>query len=361
MDKDTCFQLFINAIKTDATKISYCRSLEKFKKFCALESYCQFAKIEPAKLKELLVRYVVDLNSRNLTHASVSLYLCSIELFLDMNEIPFPKRIIRKLLPTEDKKLGGELPYTTLEIDRMLSSSTKLRTKALIHFFASTGVRPNALHDPTVKINDLIKLPDGCCAMLLYKESRQEFWSFLTPEAGNAIDNYLRSRRLNGEHFDDDSPLFENKGRPLNYKTVRTTIRRTVRNAGIERKKNGQRFNKAIIYAFRKRFDTVLKTTEDINSNIVEKLMAHKNGLDGVYLKPTMEQCHKEFVKAIINLSINPAERQRLEIEQKQKRITQLEQKEGIIADQQTQLDEMKKKQENFEKMWMEQSFPTIR
>jgi len=54
------------------------------------------------------------------------------------------------------KKQGGERPYTTNEIKRMLDVSPKLRTKALIHFFNSTGIRPNALHDPVVKISDLI-------------------------------------------------------------------------------------------------------------------------------------------------------------------------------------------------------------
>ncbi len=234
------------------------------------------------KLKELLVSYTVYLNSKKLTHSSISLYLSSIELFHDMNEIIYPKRVIRKLFPIEGKKQGGERPYTTDEIKRMLDGSPKFRTEALIHFFTSTGIRPNALHDPVLKISDLIDIPDGCKAVMLYKESKEEYWSFLTQEAVQAIDYYVRSRKLNGEHLDDESPLFENKGKPIQFRAVRHILTRVIKNAGIERTKKAARYDNALTYGFRKRFNTILKISEGLNPNIAEKLMAHKRGLDGV-------------------------------------------------------------------------------
>jgi len=47
--------------------------------------------------------------------------------------------------------------------------------------------------------------------------------------------------------------------------------------------------------------------------NIAEKLMAHKRGLDGSYLKPTREQCFAEFVKAIPELTISDQARLKAE------------------------------------------------
>jgi len=328
---DSCWNLFVNAIRTDATMVSYTTSLKKFKEFSNIKTYCQLTKMKPTKLKLLLVDYITHLKSKNLTHSSISLYLSSIELFLDMNEVSYPKKVIRRLLPLDVKKQGGDRPYTTIEIQRMLSVSPKFRTKAIIHFFSSTGIRPNALHDPPVKISDLVELPDGCRAVLLYKDSKEEYWSFLTPEAAKAINDYIRSRRLNGEHFDDDSPLFENKGKPIAFRAIRHILTRVIKNAGIERTKNGARYDKALTYGFRKRFNTILKISEGLNPNIAEKLMAHKRGLDGVYLKPTMEECYKEFVKAIAEIVIDPTERQNIIIEQKQTRINELEGKEEKI------------------------------
>jgi len=81
-----------------------------------------------------------------------------------------------------------------------------------------------------------------------------------------------------------------------------------------------------------KRFNTTLKLINEVNSNIAEKLMAHKNGLDGRYLTPTREQCFKEFKKAIIDLTINPAKRQEVELESQQKEITELQEKNQRIS-----------------------------
>jgi len=65
---------------------------------------------------------------------------------------------------------------------------------------------------------------------------------------------------------------------------------------------------------FRKRFNTILKIDSEINSNIAEKLMAHKRGLDGVYFKPTREDCFKEFLKAVPQLTLSESERLKVEV-----------------------------------------------
>jgi len=111
---------------------------------------------------------------------------------------------------------------------------------------------------------------------------------------------------------------------------------RILANTGIEREKVGKRYDKAVIYGFRKRFNTILKINNDVNSNIAEKLMAHKRGLDGTYLQPTREECFVEFVKAIPELTISPLERQKHKIEKLEK-----EQSENEL---------LKAKLENFEK-----------
>ena len=57
--------------------------------------------------------------------------------------------------------------------------------------------------------------------------------------------------------------------------------------------------------------------------------MAHKNGLDGVYLKPTREECFAEFVKAIPQLTVSKAEKLSLKLEkseiEKDEKIMKLE------------------------------------
>ena len=78
-------------------------------------------------------------------------------------------------------------------------------------------------------------------------------------------------------------------------------------------------------HGFRKRFNTVLKLNNTVNPNIAEKLLGHANGLDGVYFKPTREECFTEFLKVISELTISPVERQRLIIENQKKEISELD------------------------------------
>lgn len=314
-------------------------------------------------LKALLVSYITHLKTKNLRSTSISLYLSSIELFLDMNEVNYPKKVIRRLLPLKDKKQGGDKPYTTQEIQRMLKTSPKFRTKTVVLIFSSTGMRPNGLHDPIITLGDMIRLPDGTVAVLIYRDSDEEFWTFFTQETVKAIDEYVNYRKLNGEHIEDSSPLIENKGKPIGSRAIRHILNRVLKNAGIKRIKTGNRYDKALIYGFRKRFNTVLKISDNnVNPNIAEKLIAHKRGLDGTYLTPTMEECHKEFSKAIHEIVIDDAARNELEIELKNKKINELTEKTNQIKDQQKQIDLMNKKIEEMDKRdgeYMKKSFPT--
>ena len=343
LENSPCWDLFVNGIKTEATKKAYTQTMRKFRDSCKVEDYCDFKTIEPQSLKSHLVSFVSKFKENNLTYSSANNYLSAVELFLDMNEIPYPKKVIRKLLPSNDVKPGGERPYTTEEIKRMLDCTTKLRTKALILFFASIGPRPNAIHDPQLCLRHVFEMQDNCKAVLIYEGSKEEYWGFLTPEASKAYDDYKRSRRLNGEILTEESPMFEAKGKPLRDRISRQIMEKIIKKAGIERKKRGRRYDKALFYGFRKRFNTILKINNSINSNIVEKLMAHKRGLDGVYLKPTREECFQEFRKAIPELAIDQNERLRLENELQQKTISELQQKENgdeSIKNQMTKMQE---------------------
>lgn len=76
---------------------------------------------------------------------------------------------------------------------------------------------------------------------------------------------------------------------------------------------------------YRKRFNGILKMNNNVNSNIAEKLMAHKKGLDGVYLEPAREECFAEFVKAITELTTDGSMKKQFELDKVIKEKTDLE------------------------------------
>ena len=310
---ESCMAIFMGAIRTDATRTAYTSGIRNFKEYAGLKTYSQLARLGSKKLKMLIASYIEHLKQKNLTYSTINLYLAPIELFLDMNEVSYPKKVIRKLLPPATKKQGHK-PYTTEEIQRMLDASSTSRTRALIHFFASTGCRPSALLDPPLRVGDLEDMPGGCKAIMLYKGSREEYWSFLTPDAAAALDGYIRSRK----NVTPDSPLFATGDAPISGPSVRDIFVRIVKKARIPRTKTGARYDKSLIYGFRKRFNTILKTTGGLNPHIAERLMSHAStsiALDTVYLASDRDMFFAEFRKAIPYLEIDRTRQHRLEIE----------------------------------------------
>ena len=144
---------------------------------------------------------------------------------------------------------------------------------------------------------------------------------------------------MNGEEITPESAIFrptrKKKKLHLESSTARDIVYKIIRRSGIKRVKTGNRYDKAVIYMFRKRFNGKLKMDENnINSNIAEKLMAHNSKeikLDTNYLDVPLERLFKEFQKAIFELTVSREERQKLEIQQKNQEIEELEAKEQKI------------------------------
>ncbi len=327
------FRNFNDAIRRETTRRSYHYYLNEFMRFAKLTDYDEIAKKETDDIQKLLENWVRELKKRNLEPNTISTKLDAIELFLEMNKKIWYKKIVRKMLPDSDRVAGGDVPFTTEDIARLKQVAKKPRDIAVIDFLASTGVRPGCLSDPVLRLKHLEDMPQDCKAVKVYDGSRDGYWAFLTPEATESLNRYLKWRKFNGEELGPDSVLFKTYENPhkkkdhLGADSVRQMLVNLLKLAGIERKKTKNRYDKAIVYGFRKRFNGILKMNNDVNSNIAEKLMAHKNGLDGNYLKPTREQCFVEFVKAITELTISDEARDKAKIAdlEKEKSVLQKE------------------------------------
>jgi len=247
---------------------------------------------------------------------------------------------IEALFPKPVKRSGYKA-WTTEQVALMLEYTSDLRNKALIHFQASTGARVG-IHDHPLLMKHLTMMEwngDGCYAVLLYADfdetveerdlrdkqddvqSGDSYWSFLTPEATDCLDKYFLERKRAGEFFDDNTPIFlKDKQRmsldskQLSDTNVTSILFRVINGIPeITRIKKGRRYDIQINHGFRKRMNTILKLESNVNSNVAEKILGHKNGLDGVYLAPTRQQCFKEFVKGITQLTVSDTERIKLE------------------------------------------------
>jgi len=321
--------LFEQTIKSEATLKNYSEHLRIFLEFNKIKDYDSLIQLPHEKLQEMVEDYIIHLKNK-VNPNSVPVMIQGIKHFFIINRIPIHWEIIRRMIPAKVKS-AGSIPWSTAQIKKMLNVSNSKRNSALIHFLSSSGARIGVL-DHQLQIKHLVNMGDGCKGVLLYADSTEEYWSFLTPESSKSLEEYFEEREQDGEKFYPETLIFRQKYRlgiekPRILKSAggRIILYRIIQKARIKRNKVNRNYDIQMDHGFRKRFNTVLKINNEVNSNIAEKLMGHKKGLDGVYFKPTREQCFKEFRKAIPELSIDESVRLEEKIKHRDEQIEKLE------------------------------------
>ena len=348
--KEDAFLNFDDGISTKHTRLAYHWALKRFMVFAGFTSYDDTVKLPLDEINKKIKDFIRYLRNKpdegidyekekkskplNLATNTVKLNLCGVLFFFEMNDVLLNKKRLNKMAIPNDEDVkkkkeikAGKLPYTTEEIKRLLGATKKLRTKALIHFFTSTGARPAVIYDPFLRMKHLEEMPHGCKSVHLYSDSNEAYYAFLTPEASIALEDYHNERKQNGEIFTAETPLFTviirpNKKtkeiivKPMGFQSLKHPIKMAIKLAAIERKRINNKTDKGQFYGFRKRFNTILKSNNNVNRNIAEKLIGHKNGLDGVYLQPTKDQMFAEFYKAVPDLMIDQSSKNTIEIQE---------------------------------------------
>ena len=338
--------LLENATKSKHTFKTYMYHLKKFKDFYKIKDYDSMLSISPDKLQIMLEDYIMHLK-KTVSPNSVPTMYYGMELFFSMNDVNLNTKKLRRMFPAKIKRTGHK-PYTTEDVQKMLSVTRYKRDKAFIHFLASTGARIGVIDN--LKLKQIEIMPDDSKSVLLYEGTDEEYYAFLTPEASKSLDEYFEERTDDGERLGPESPVFRIiyargilKPKPLTISGSKNIIYRALGQSKIQRTKIGKSYDIQLDHGFRKRFNTILKLNNDVNSNVAEKLMAHKRGLDGVYLKPTREECFREFKKAIPDLVIDQSMRLQAEIMKKDEALQEKESEKDLLI--QHLKDEIKNRQ----------------
>ena len=335
--------MFLSGILTEKTREKYEYYLQRFLKETKLKNFTALIELDDETRQDIIEKYILFLKSRDLKRTSVRPVLYAIELFFDMNKKILHKTVLSKMVQgIPDHIKGGEKAYTDEDLRKMLEKAPDSRSKALIHFMASLGARPGVIIDPILTFGMTESMPLGCLAVHLYENSNEHYWGFLTPEATNALHEYRDNRIRDGEKLTRDSPVFradyneigQAPVKPLVENNAYQIIDRIVKNSRIERIKIGNRYDKALNTAFRKRFNTIMKTIDGVNINLAEKLMGHSVTipLDNTYLNALKDKLFIEFKKAIPELTIDNAKRLKFKNEEQSKKISELEKEKQQIA-----------------------------
>lgn len=320
---------FENAIKSEHTRRIYSYYLRKFCEFAKIPTPDGLLQLKDTLLQEVLEDYLFYLKKR-ISPNSIPPYFAALELFFAINDRILNFKKIKKMFPATVKKSGQEAWHTE-HIQSILSVCKTKRAAAIIHVFVASGMRLGALAELKLKhLRDI----ENCKAVIVYEGTNEEYWTFLTPEATNVVNTYLKKREFDGEILHAESPLIRQtyrigsqKVRPASYKTIQAEVGRLVKKAGLPRVKIGRRYNIQLNHGFRKRFTFTVKSNDKANLTWAEKLSGHKGvfKLDGNYVPNDVMKAFEEFKKHIENLTIDDSERLKVKLKQTEEQKSELE------------------------------------
>ncbi len=335
------FLLFKNSIHTEETYRVYKYELDRFITYFKLRDYNSLASMDAKMLQIMIEDYVMEKKSKSRSRSTIKTPLSALELFCDTNDLMLNWKKIRRLLPPQKKK-SGRKAYTTEQVRKILEFTPDLRNKAIIHFIAASGVRIGAL--PEFQIKDVNEIQNDCKSVTVYVGDKEEYVTFLTPEASKILDEYLAKRQKDGEYLKPESPLFRTKyaiaiakAKPLKKVSFQGIIDRILRRAGLRFGHDGSRRDVQLDHGFRKRWNTIIKSTDGMKLIHAEKMFSHSTPsipLDETYTDFSVEKLFTEYKKAIPELTIDESIRLKEEIKIKDGVIQKQEsEKDALIKD----------------------------
>jgi len=319
--KSESVRQFLKGFKSEETRVGYSRKLCQFLDASGIapDDLLAEARGNPAKVRRRIIDFVEERRNK-VSGSTINQTVVSLKHFFEMNdaEDAISWKKITKIMPRV-RKTGSDRAPTIQEI-RLMVDAADARTRCIILVCASSGIRVGAFDG--MRWGDVTPVPAGeggvrAARLLVYRDSEEEYVTFVSPECHEALLRYRAMREEAGERVTDDSPLIRDawdthpyrKGRrkdpgaatPLASKTISNMMGRFLRTLNMRNRTRaraaGHEFKQ--IHGFRKYFKTNAERT--MKTIDVEKLMGHAEN----YYKPPEDYLLGQYVEAVPNLTIS--------------------------------------------------------
>lgn len=361
---ERCFKLFKESIKSPDTAYYWTNALNIYMAHRKARKYSDLLKGNPKKVQADLMEFVQHRKTK-VRAQSVGVQLTGIKHFFWINDFDSINWDKVRAFIGERVKAVQDVPYTHDQI-RDLCKHAKNRLRICILSEAQGGPRIGAI--PTINKGDLSRVsrtkPDGTNEDMgfyrahIYPGTEQAYITFFGPEASKEIDEYFSYRERCGEELNDNSPLIREEFDPkdefqvehprrISKKTLAREIANVAVIAGVRPANKGggphNRHKVMLTHGLRKFFKKQCRRA-GIDPINLEYLIGHKHGspefgvtsLMMTYDPAIEDELLKEYMKAIDNLTIDPANRltkQVKELEVKAKKADQVDVLERAFAD----------------------------
>jgi integrase len=320
------FRLFLNSIKSEKTRQQYVLYFRKYMEIqgISIDDILNVKDADSKQIEEQIIDFIMDMKDENKSFSAIHNYKSAIIAFYKINDVVLNVTKINKFMP-EQHRLKKDRAYEREEIGKLLEIADE-RFRAVILLLASTGMRIGAVK--SLRLRNLEKIPENnIYKVTVYEGDKEEYFSFTTPEATEAIDEYLEMRKRYGEPLNKNSFLireqFDVRSRlkiesPSRLKSM--TLTKKLMDLGeragirVNSKDYASRHDVAISHGFRKYFTTEL-IKSDVKAEARLMLEGHSIGITDHYWRPSSQDILGEYMKAVNNLTINEENRLKLKIE----------------------------------------------
>jgi hypothetical protein len=324
------YSLFLYAMKSPYTRQQYTIRLRKFftqipidgpielQCFKFMEASSSNKDFALGHIMRFLYGIRRRIDNKEVTHFTIHNYMKPIKLFCEMNDIPIKWEKLTRGLPT-GRKWADDRPPSIEEIRQIVGYPDR-RIKPIIYTMASSGIRVGAWD--FLKWGHITKV-DGAARMLIYAGEKEQYFTYMTPEAYTALEEWMEFRKKAGENVTKDSWLMRNlwdtRGlaaipAKLEYGGLRALTHRAIRTQLRTKLESGKRrYEIHENHGFRKFFRTRTEQA-GMNPNHIKRLMGHSMGLDDSYYKPTEQELLKDYLKAVPLLTINEPAQQQVDV-----------------------------------------------
>ncbi len=337
------WSLYLYAMKSPVTRQKYQKRLEKFFDSLNIQGktveekskvFVNLAKKEGSVwvFNNILkfMQYQLDrANRKEITGSTVRNYLKSIKLFCEMADFPIAWKKISRGLPKAKNYSDDRIP--TIDEIRKLLEYPDRRLKSIIFTMASSGIRLGAWDflkwghiRPIEKEGDIV-----AAKIIIYAEEEDEYFSFISKEAYQALTDWMKYREFSGEIIDEnswvmrdlwDTSITTGKGfvtRPKKLASIgiKKLINRAIWAQGLRKKlENGKKRHPfQAIHCYRKWFKTRCEIAGMKPINI-EILLSHNVGISNSYYKPTESEMLEDYLKVSDLLMIDKQEKLQKEL-----------------------------------------------
>lgn len=243
-------------------------------------------------------------------------------ILFKLKESPWKK--ITRGLPKERRYAADRAP--TIEEIKKIMEYPDRRIKAIVLVMSSSGIRLGSWD--YLKWANIIPIKRGednkvvvvAAKIIVYAGEEDEYFSFITPEAYQALADWMKYREKCGEIITKDSWLMRDlwdvskpygKGlvtRPKKLASlgVKRLMERAIWTQGLRKKlENGKKRHPfQANHSLRKWFKTRCEISGMLPIN-VEMLLSHETGISDSYYRPTENELLQSYLKTVDMLTIN--------------------------------------------------------